>query len=232
MENSKVSALFEEGPFKHLFLDFVSYKRGYGLQYEDSILYTLRRINQQLNSYHVKEPELTKCMVEEICAKRPHETYSTQSKRIGMLRQFATFLRNKGIKAYIYPIISRHSESKGFVPYIFSYEEIASILEVSDHLPPVSRYPANTFIYPVLMRLLYSCGLRISEALSLRYHDVDLTQGILFIEKSKKDKSRLVPMSHSMTETCKDYAKKMSFNTKSNGYFFPSPSGGNIAGIQ
>lgn len=140
-------------------------------------------MNHQLNEYHVEEPVLTKGMAEELGAKRPHETYSTQSKRIGMLRQFAAFLKNREIEAYIYPEISRHHESSGFVPYIFSDQEIASIFDVSDHLPVVSRYPAYTFIYPVLMRLLYSCGLRISEALSLKCLDVDLAQSTLFIEK-------------------------------------------------
>ncbi|MDC3418379.1 tyrosine-type recombinase/integrase [Aquibacillus sp. 3ASR75-54] len=99
-------------------------------------------------------------------------------------------------------------------------------MDVSDQLPAVSRYPTYTLIYPVLMRLLYSCGLRISEALSLKCQDVDLTKGILFIEKSKKGKSRIVPMSQSMTEFCRDYAKRMSFNANSDGYFFPAPNGG------
>ncbi|UOF90993.1 hypothetical protein LSG31_01550 [Fodinisporobacter ferrooxydans] len=119
MENKTISIPFEEGPFKKLFLEFIIYKRGCGLKYEDSMLYTLRFTNHQLNRYHVKEPVLTKCMVEEICAKRPHEAYSTQSKRVGMLRQFAGFLKNRGIEAYIYPEISRHNESSSFVPYIY-----------------------------------------------------------------------------------------------------------------
>ena len=226
MENKTVSMAFEEGLFKNLFLEFISYKRGCGLKYKDSMLYTLRYMNRQLNRYHVKEAVLTKRMVEEVCSKRPHEAYSTQSKRVGMLRQFAGFLNNRGIEAYIYPEMSRHNESSSFVPYIFSHSEIASIFDVTDHLPVISRYPTYTFIYPVLMRLLYSCGLRISEALTLQCQDVDLAQGILFIEKSKKGNSRFVPMSHSMAETCRDYAKRMSFRVHSNGYFFPSPDGG------
>ncbi|UOF90992.1 tyrosine-type recombinase/integrase [Fodinisporobacter ferrooxydans] len=60
----------------------------------------------------------------------------------------------------------------------------------------------------------------------MKCQDVDLAQGILFIEKSKKGKSRFVPMSHSMAETCRDYAKRMSFSANSNGYFFPSSDGG------
>lgn len=226
MENRATSSLFKEGIFKELFLEYIEYKRTCGLQYDDPILYTLRCMNYKLNEYAVKEPVLTKTMVEDLCAKRPHETYSTQSKRIGMLRQFAAFLQNRGIEAYVYPERNTHGESSSFVPYIFSDQEISSIFNLVDYLPSLLRYPAYAIIYPVLMRLLYSCGLRLSETLSLRHRDVNLKQGTLFIDKSKNNKSRLVPMSVSMTEVCVDYSRKMQLSHNGDDYFFPSPNGG------
>ncbi len=226
MENNATPILFEDGPFKELFLEYIDYKRACGLQYDDPILYTLRCMNYKLNKYAVNTPVLTKVMVEDLCAKRTHETHSTQSKRIGMIRQFAIFLRNRGIEAYVYQERNTHGESSGFVPYIFSQQEIVSIFNVADCLPPLSRYPLYTLIYPVLVRLLYSCGLRLSEALSLKYQDVDMEQGTLFVYKSKNNKSRLVPMASSMTEVCMKYSGKMQLNQKKDGYFFPSPVGG------
>ena len=218
--------LFEEGPFKELFLEYVDYKRACGLQYDDSILYTLRCMNNKLNKYAVDTPVLTKTMVEDLCAKRDNETYSTQSKRIGIVRLFAVFLRNRGIEAYVNQERTTHGESSSFVPYIFSKQEIVSIFNAADCLAPLSRYPAYTMIYPVLVRLLYSCGLRLSEALSLQYQDIDMEQGTLFVNKSKNNKSRIVPMASSMTEACMIYSRKMQLSCKKDGYFFPSPNGG------
>ena len=45
---------------------------------------------------------------------------------------------------------------------------------------------------PVLFRLLYTCGLRVSEALHLKVADVDLDAGVLAIYGAKGDKERLV----------------------------------------
>jgi integrase len=60
---------------------------------------------------------------------------------------------------------------------------------------------------PVLFRVLYCCGLRLSEATGLRGEDVDLQSGILTIRDSKFSKSRYVPMSKELTETCAKYAE-------------------------
>jgi integrase len=226
MKEHKNFGMFEEGIFKKLFLDFLDYKRGCGLKYEDSAEYTLRVINRQLNRYNLDQPILTKPIVEELVRKRSHEAYSTQNRRITYLRQFALFLCHQGIEAYVYPERSVRNECSTFVPYIFSQKEILAIFEEADNLPVLGRSPKYHLIYPVLLRMLYGCGLRLSEALCLKVQDVDLIKGILFIDKSKGCKSRLIPMSTSLTEVCKDYVQKIFSVTSGDTYFFPGPNGG------
>jgi len=226
MEMHRNSAMFECGIFKQLFLDFLDYKRGFGIKYDDSATYALRVINRQLNKYNLSQPILTKPMIEELIEKRPDEAYSTQNRRITYLRQFALFLCHKGIDAYVYPERSIRNECSTFVPYIFCQEEISAIFKEADNLPHLNNYPRYHMIYPVLLRMLYGCGLRISEALSLRLSDVDLINGTLFIENSKRCKSRVVPMSTSLQQVCSDYVKKMFPGTSGEEYFFPAPRGG------
>ena len=74
--------------------------------------------------------------------------------------------------------------------------------------------------------MLYGCGLRINEALSLKQSEVDLVNGILTISKAKNGTSRLVPMSSSLTDYCKHYAKNMNITMHSDDYFYPSRDGG------
>ena len=226
MKENKRPILFDKGPFKQLFLDFIDYKRGCGLKYEDSSEYTLRIINRCLNGYGLGKPVLTKTMIEDLAKKRSHETYPTQFKRITFLRQFARFLKNLGIDAYIYPEYYQHNEGGTFVPYIFSHEEITAIFKEADNLPTLIRYPGYSIVYPVLVRMLYSCGLRLSEALCLKIQDVDLEKGMLYIDKSKNNKSRFVPMSSTMANVCRNYAEKMLASNPREGYFFPAPDGG------
>jgi len=74
---------------------------------------------------------------------------------------------------------------------------------------------------PVLFRMLYMCGLRVSEARLLKIGDVDLEKGILTINHSKKDNSRLVPMSASLTERCRHYSQMVHPYPASEKYYFP-----------
>ena len=78
----------------------------------------------------------------------------------------------------------------------------------------------------MLFRILYGCGLRINEALSLKKTEVDLENGILTITKAKNSMSRLVPMSWSLTDYGRCYAENMKLAMFSEGYFFPSKDSG------
>jgi len=60
----------------------------------------------------------------------------------------------------------------------------------------------------MLILLLYGTGMRISEALSLRLTNVDLTADVLTIRESKFYKTRLVPMSPALSSTVREYVAR------------------------
>ncbi len=74
----------------------------------------------------------------------------------------------------------------------------------------------------MIIRLLYSCGLRIGETVKIRTTDADLGNGILRLVNTKGDKQRLVPMSSGMTEILAKYRMAMKMNGKSDGWLSPS----------
>lgn len=227
MKNERRMPDFDEGAFTELILDFISYKRICGLKYEDSAEYVLRAINKELNNYAVEESVLTKEMVDNLVKKRPHEQYSTQSRRISLLRQLAKYLSQRGINAYVYPELSIHNEERTFVPYLFTDSEMKSVFLVADHLPLINKYPFYHMVYPVLIRLLYSCGLRLSEALHLRIRDVDMEAATLYIDKSKNSKSRVVAMSTSMNKILWKYINnRYGDSIYQERYVFEAPDGG------
>ena len=78
---------------------------------------------------------------------------------------------------------------------------------------------------PLLFRVLYGCGLRISEALALLKNDVDLKDGILHIRHGKNDRERIVPMSATLTEECRKYAQAVHKNTVESTPFFYAKGG-------
>jgi len=100
--------------------------------------------------------------------------------------QFAKYLNTLGINAY-FPLLSGFRQS--YVPYIFSKEEIGVIFDTADNIKSAIN-PEGELWFPMLLRLLYGCGLRLAEALSLTFSDVDLNGGVLFVKKAKGNKDR------------------------------------------
>jgi integrase len=61
--------------------------------------------------------------------------------------------------------------------------------------------------YRIPLKLIYCCGLRLSECLSLTIHDVKSKENKLWIRQSKNHQDRLVPISDDMVRDLKMYWK-------------------------
>jgi site-specific recombinase XerD len=224
---SRLSTLpiFKDGVFTNTVKDFIYFKRACGLKYEDSAPYVLREICNQLNELPIGYPILTQEMVFKIVEKRPNESYTTQARRITYVRELGKYMNDKGYRAYIYPEQSIHKESKTFIPYIFTDEEIQNIFQVVDSLPKNSRYPYYHVVYPVLIRILYSCGLRVSEALMLKIKHYNASEETILIKKSI-NRSRIVPLSQSMSHVLLRYlTNRYGSNPDAERYIFETHDG-------
>jgi len=73
--------------------------------------------------------------------------------------------------------------------------------------------------------LLYTCGLRPYEGRDLSSHNVNLKSGEILIEKTKRQKERIVVMSGSMLELCSDYALIRGLHFPDGDLFFPNAFG-------
>ena len=78
----------------------------------------------------------------------------------------------------------------------------------------------------MIIRMLYCCGLRVSEATNLTVEDVNLAEGTIYIKGTKFGKERLIPMSDNLTKRCNDYSWQVLDRKANDAYFFPSPYGG------
>jgi len=133
--------------------------------------------------------------------------------------QFAKYMRILDIPAFIPESPKGNSD---YVPYIFSEDEMKRLFAACDNLPVKKHNTKAQVILPVLIRMLYGCGLRLDEALTLRLKDVDLINGILHILNAKGSKDRIVPMHHSLTDICRNYYKLLHSTSEDTMYFFES----------
>ena len=152
-----------------------------------------------------------------------NETPRNHYYRATEIRRFMQYLEKMGIAAYVDRDIRRIQSN--FVPYIFSHSEIARLFAAADDLPCTPISPQRVCVMSLLFRMLYGCGLRVSEALSLVMADVDLEQGVLHIRSSKFGKERLVPMSKSLTYHCSKYVSQVCKGREAKAPFFQTPKG-------
>ena len=206
------------GVFSSQLTEFVNFKRSMGYKYITEIQ-TLAEFSRFTTQFEISEPILTKEIVNAWCAQRPFENRKSSTEhRVTMLRQFALYLVSLGYKVCI-PISSRNNHQPRYAAYVFTHEEIKNIFESCDRVFP-TRHSNMHLVMPVLIRLLYSSGLRISEAIGLQMKHVDLNNGVLEIKKSKNGKDRLVPLSNSMLDICRRYYQAIHTNSNKEDYFF------------
>jgi integrase len=127
------------------------------------------------------------------------------SRRLGIIRRFAKyrFLFDPATEVPTDGLLGPACRRP--TPYIYSPEEIATLLRACGELGPPGGLKPRTFA--TLFGLLVSTGLRISEALRLTRQDVDLDWAVLSIDETKFAKSRLVPLHASTTQRLRQYAE-------------------------
>jgi integrase len=202
--NNEEKACYYEGAFAVHMAGFIRYKRSQGLKYE-TVPRSLRRFSSFLAENAPGEKNISKELVDKWCARGLNESASTQRLRIAYTTQLLKYLAEKGVTVG-FPRTKRKIQAHGgFVPYIFSKEELQRFFESCDRLR--ARTPSvMPMLLPVLFRLLLGCGLRISEALWLRFGDVDIENGMITVRMSKFGEDRIVPLSDSVLKALQNYS--------------------------
>lgn len=214
-----------DGPFATYCSMYVEYKIGLGYKFQVSSYYRLRQVDNFFKKSGLKKPILTKNMVEEYVSKRDNESTKTQHQRMSTIRQFALFMNMLGFNFYVFPKNEFVKQRDNFIPYIFIHDEITRIWSIVDQLKFSGNSKYAHLIYPMLLRMLYGCGLRINEALTLQKIDINLEDGVITVSKGKNNITRFVPMTETLRIYGQHYVKNMAFDMSTEGYFYPAPDG-------
>lgn len=220
----KLLPLEFHGVFKEHLKLFILEKRGLGLKYGNSIVFNLKHFDRFSMDYDCSSG-LTKELAMAWTERLPYQARVTQEHKISLIRQFALYLRRNGVAACVLPICNS-TEFYRTKPYVFTKDEINRIFSAADQIPRRNESPNRYLIMPLVFRVLYCCGLRISEALKLQIKDVDLTRGTLDILDAKGNRDRIVPIDEQLRLRCAKYYEQVHKNPAPTDYFFPSSYGG------
>ncbi len=110
-------------------------------------------------------------------------------------------------------------------PRILSEQELRSLMAASERIS--TEHPLRGSTLATVIGLLASTGLRSGEVLRLDCSDVNLTNGVLQIRKTKFRKDRLVPVHASTLTALQDYVRRrnLAFPTPKTSAFFVSTRG-------
>ena len=183
--------------------EFITFKRSFGYKYEEQ-----ERILANFDRFMLDQDQsfigLSKQIADKWAERRNSESELSRYGRIVCLSQFSEYLRNRGIKSYI-PQLPKYPDST-FIPYIYSYDEMAAIFSACDNLRLRQRdMSSSLFVMPCLLRTLYATGLRVGEALFLKNKDVNINEKCITLRATKNMKERLVPFTDSLANVFKDY---------------------------
>lgn len=209
------------GPFAQQLEAFIAEKKSLGCRYieEERLAREFDRLSGQYNC----EERLSAELVNEFIKCKPNWQASTQKRHISFIQNFGNYLLNHDIDAFLPGYNSVKKAQTYFKPYIFSHSEIDELFLITDKIRPNCR---NSHIfYPVLFRLLYGTGIRISEALNLTIADVDLDKKTIRVVDPKNRKDRILPISDDLTEYCQWYQCKVHSVYHDEELFFRSNRG-------
>ena len=212
------------GPFKELLQEFVRFKCSLGYNYYTEAV-ILERFTRMAVDIEPTETSLSKSIVQKWMKLRPNETDTYWDHRINTLKQFAVYLVNTGRKAYV-PHVYRRINRNRFTPHIFTFKELQAFFHTCDTMSNNRAKTTKAVVFPVLFRVLYATGMRISEALSLKLCDIDSTRKILTIRNGKGEKDRLIPLTDGVMSYISTLIHTLHLTSSMDIYLFCKNNGG------
>lgn len=123
---------------------------------------------------------------------------------VSVFRRLMIYMCDLGVECYI-PRLPRQ-KARETLPKIFSDEEMSGIFKACDSMRCKEHHSESILIaVPALIRLLYSTGIRVSEALAIQNKDVDFNRRVITLQKTKNGAQRLAPINATLEAVLRQY---------------------------
>lgn len=122
----------------------------------------------------------------------------TIAKDISALRALGSYLVRQNFWEENHAMLLDRPKASRSLPKVLSIEQVDKLLDMIDVSEPLGIRDRALF------ELIYSCGLRISEAAGLKVENLHLKERLLIV-RGKGDKERMVPFGQSAKEKLEQY---------------------------
>ncbi|MCK9526626.1 MAG: tyrosine-type recombinase/integrase [Limnochordia bacterium] len=190
------------------------------------LLYKLKKFDRFCEDFGLTEPVFTKEHANEWIKRRDGEASTTHYSRINTVKKFLSFLANQRDDVFVTRDIAFKPTT--FQPHIYTWEEIRKYFFAVDAFS-APRNRKDAIQYPVLFRLLYCCGTRINETLSIHKKDVDLEAGIIRLVETKNNCERYIVLGDGVASLMREFSSKSFYLLDDEDYIFTSSNGGRLS---
>lgn len=209
-----------------LIQEYIFYRKSSDRWSEDSYEANLLLFDRYCQKQFPKAEKLSQKMVDKWCCKRATETNNSCRSRIYVVISFLRYAKSRGKIDLIIPDIPKKTP-RTYIPHAFTFQELLNFFEACDSITGIETLEQRVrkITVPVFFRLLYSSGVRTTEARLIRTEDVDLNNGILNIRYSKGHDQHYVVLHDSMLELMKSFDTVIRNIYPNRSYFFPARNG-------
>jgi integrase len=210
--------------------DFIAMKEASGIDCLRT-KWILLEIDNFFFNKDVRNAVITRELILQWKQTRVNDHPGTLYAKFSIISQLARYMSRQGHDCYIPQLPKYTAHKTGFTPYIFTFEQMKMLFEKSSQLEVYDAHMNSTmFCIPAVLRLLYSTGVRISEALSIRNRDVVFERKYIHIRKTKNGSERIVPVNDELEKVLKQYMSyrdrmPLESTNAPDGFFFIKPDG-------
>lgn len=194
-----------ESIFKEELSNFIIYQRSNGYIYVKGTCDELKRLDKFFISINSKQKVINQEVIDKwLCSCKNTNKSVTRGRYFSLMAKFCKFLRIIGYDNVIQPEPHNITYNSNFIPYIFTKEELSKMNNFLLNQIDLNKLSNLTTFY-ILFNLYYCCGLRKSEALNLKMDNFNSHEKTLLIEKSKNNKTRVIPLTEQLTNILINY---------------------------
>ena len=183
------------------FINYCIFEKGLSDKTKESYENDLKIYNEFLNKKHITEVEYIKSdHIKDFLKERSNEETTTIAHNLTVIKNFHTYLLKENItKENVSEFIERPKLRKS-LPKTLSIEDVDKLLNIELKTPFDYRNIA-------MLELMYGCGLRVSELISIELNDIDMTNCLIKVF-GKGSKEREIPLGEYAIYYLKEYISR------------------------
>ena len=212
--------------FKDDILLFIGHKVAMGYK-ESTYRGSLQRFDKMCVESFPEEKEMTKKILRKWAERKPSETRNdSYNRRMQQIKAFCLFLKSSGKDVNGLEILVPLRKQSRELVHVFTDEELTKYFQESDKIKPNFRSDFSEFILPVMLRMIYCCGLRPKEARTIKVNQINFQKKTIHIQESKNGKGRIILMPDDLVSLCRKYDCLAQRRIPGRTYFFEKANGG------